>query len=558
KGEDDYGDPNIVCRDEIDNDEDGVKDGLDRDCAIGAKVIIQSITVQDTKPYENADFEIQCKIAVSGDTATLFKAQPCIIANLSMRTGTESATCEFLTRTLDILRYKCNSGSLNENKIASCRIDTIKCNGDPTATSSDQKANLKQKFINVTNPSLCSKIVDDRLKVINIDLEDREYKVNDKIKPELEVSNLDNEPLDIVSEVYLYDINKKQQLAKASQTKSISQGLDTEEIKLELITPSVSASKHRLYFKTYLRGQESEICLVSSKDIQIKASSNITSAGTDFDKDGYVSNLRGGNDCNDNNPNVNPGAAEICADNLDNNCNNLVDGNDLACAAGLTCTSGEARECGLNVGICKKGTQTCTNDVWGECVGEVKEGQEICDDTLDNDCNGLTDCSDNPCSNSRNCLGAIGDIDSDSDGLLDSWELQYFSSLEAQSGEDDFDNDGYTNAQEYGANTNPTDSSSLPEEKSPLIIIIVVIVLLGITGALVWFFVFKPKKPMPDLTNKPSYTGKSSSMSTVNPILTNYIKTSLKKGYTKQQVRNALILKGWKERDIEEAFKQIR
>ena len=44
----------------------------------------------------------------------------------------------------------------------------------------------------------------------------------------------------------------------------------------------------------------------------------------DDDNDGYFLNSCGGNDCNDNNANANPGASEIC-DSIDNNCNGIID-----------------------------------------------------------------------------------------------------------------------------------------------------------------------------------------------------------------------------------------
>lgn len=48
-----------------------------------------------------------------------------------------------------------------------------------------------------------------------------------------------------------------------------------------------------------------------------------------------------------------------------------------------------------------------------------------------------------------------GGIDVDHDGLLDSWEIQYFGNITAQNGSGDADGDGLSNAQEMAAGTNP-------------------------------------------------------------------------------------------------------
>lgn len=50
-------------------------------------------------------------------------------------------------------------------------------------------------------------------------------------------------------------------------------------------------------------------------------------------------------------------------------------------------------------------------------------------------------------------------VDSDGDGLADSWELQYFGNLSAN-GAGDPDGDGVSNLREFIAGTNPTDAAS--------------------------------------------------------------------------------------------------
>ena len=109
----------------------------------------------------------------------------------------------------------------------------------------------------------------------------------------------------------------------------------------------------------------------------------------DDDGDGY--DIECDCDCDDSNPDVHPGAAEIC-DGLDNDCDGQVD-EDLgvrSCYTGPEGTEG--------VGVCSAGTQVCSDGQWGICEGEILPQTEVCnDESYDNDCDGLTNCDDPDC-----------------------------------------------------------------------------------------------------------------------------------------------------------------
>ncbi|NMC72374.1 MAG: hypothetical protein GYA57_20255, partial [Myxococcales bacterium] len=159
-------------------------------------------------------------------------------------------------------------------------------------------------------------------------------------------------------------------------------------------------------------------------------------------------------DCNDLDPAVHPGAAEVC-DGFDNDCDGVPDdgvtngcggcgapASDETCGDGFdndcdgevdefcSCSAGETASCyGGPPGTeshppCHAGTMTCTGGEitsWGPCTGEARPGVEVCNG-VDDDCDGRTD---EPGAIGSNACGecvfveSCDGIDNDCDGLTD-------------------------------------------------------------------------------------------------------------------------------------------
>ena len=97
----------------------------------------------------------------------------------------------------------------------------------------------------------------------------------------------------------------------------------------------------------------------------------------DNDGDGYTDAGCGGNDCNDNNSNINPGATEICEDGIDQDCS----GADLVCPV-------DPPNCPDNDGD-GYADAACGGNDCNDSDSSINPGAtEICEDGIDQNCSG--------------------------------------------------------------------------------------------------------------------------------------------------------------------------
>lgn len=95
-------------------------------------------------------------------------------------------------------------------------------------------------------------------------------------------------------------------------------------------------------------------------------------------------------------------AAEACDSAvLDEDC-------DGSANEGCGCNDGAMMSCGSDVGACELGAQICQGNAWGACTGGIGPSPEVCTNSADDDCDGLTDCVDPECANAPVCNTTCG------------------------------------------------------------------------------------------------------------------------------------------------------
>jgi len=159
----------------------------------------------------------------------------------------------------------------------------------------------------------------------------------------------------------------------------------------------------------------------------------------DQDLDGFLDAGCGGTDCNDANPSVHPGAPEDCLDGLDNDCNGRVDGEDAICGGCWDIDQDGYNDSSCGGDDCQDGdpsvrpgaVEVCFDTVDNNCDGVTDAQDPLCglcwdhdlDGHLDAVCGG-TDCNDADPSVHPNAFESCGNgLDDNCDGLTDPSDL---------------------------------------------------------------------------------------------------------------------------------------
>ncbi len=104
-------------------------------------------------------------------------------------------------------------------------------------------------------------------------------------------------------------------------------------------------------------------------------------------------------DCNDNDTDINPGATEICNDGKDNDCNGVADDRDPACEGFFDKWQLKSRTLNKYLGYtdADNDSTVAAEDCNDNDPYINPAATEICDDSVDNNCDGVADAEDPYC-----------------------------------------------------------------------------------------------------------------------------------------------------------------
>ena len=197
-------------------------------------------------------------------------------------------------------------------------------------------------------------------------------------------------------ELYFWDGGSYNLIASLDAQGSDNTWLHWNQVSIDLGTYGISNFRIRFYGEST---SDQDWATVDELVLTKTVGEMICDDGFDNDSDGFIDCADSdcmvdndgdsyyaepcGTDCDDSDAAINPGAAEVCDDGKDNDCDTLVDCADSDCMVDNDGDSYYAEPCGTD---CDD-----TDDT-------VNPGAaEVCDDGIDNDCDGLIDCTDPDC-----------------------------------------------------------------------------------------------------------------------------------------------------------------
>ena len=501
------------CEDKTaDRDGDGIRALFDSDCKVqfGNYISMEETIPSKSEAYIFTNIQVDCKYAIvdsQGEEKSITSSEEryvdkCISAYISE----EELKCEETTRTKTIATRdntvsfkKCNVGEIVGEEIpVLCKVNN-NCLWN-------QGGNVSEEFIDITEYEYCSEINEgvvelSDLRLSSADEPGEELKIRGKV--------LTDQEDEITIEAALIDLENEGNMLKESTTDVIYEDpFSKESFEINMIIPEVVSGNYFVYIKAYSKNQEADTCTQSF--LQKEINSDIEDEGIEFE----VS----------------------CTDLIDNDNDELIDCEDNDCSTEQictqqSCTEGQETSCSTNLpGVCSIGKKTCINSQFSECIPLIQPGQrnEVPGNNADDNCNGDID---------EGSQGSSGD--SDNDGLNDQWEIANFGTITLFNGNDDPDGDGLSNMEEFENSSNP----NKPEKESSSLTWLWIVLGIIIVGVLVFIIIKSIGKPG------------SRNASYADPRLKSYVQSSLAKGFTKSQIKQALMSKGWSEKDIEKAIK---